>query len=103
MKVERVDAVIARLIGRIGNTVYMRREGEAYYARAALHDTGESPRQKAWRGKYSECDVLWADLTEDEKLLWHAKAHGAGNTRYSVFMHVNLLNQVAGSPLQRVP
>ena len=103
MIVERVDAVIARLIGRIGNTVYMRREGEAYYARGALHDTKESPRQKAWRGKYSECDILWADLTEDEKLLWKQKAHGAGNTRYSVFMHVNLLNQVAGNPLQRVP
>jgi hypothetical protein len=103
MKVERADAVIARVVGRIGNTVYMRSINEAYYARGCVHDTRESPKQKAWRGKYSECDILWAELTEAERTLWKAKAHGAGNTRYSVYMHVNLLNQVAGKPLQRVP
>ncbi len=103
MEIERVGVIIARIEGKIGNTVYTRKHKEGYIARGSYKAEGPSKRQEWWRQKYNVVDVLYGELEEWEREEWKKVRHGKGITRYSNFMHVNLLRIARGKELKRVP
>lgn len=103
MEIERTGAIIARLQGKIGNTIYTRKHKQGYIARGTYKGEGESAKQKYWREKYNVVDLLYGEIDEREREEWKKVKHGKGITRYSNFMHVNLLRIAQGLPLKRVP
>lgn len=103
VEIERSDAVVSRVMGRIGNVVYTRKGKKRYVARGTYKGEEPSKKQEVQRLIYHQCDNLWADLTEHEKNEWKAVTHGKGHTRYSSFMKCNLLRGGRGLPLKRVP
>lgn len=103
MEIERTGAIIARLQGKIGNTIYTRKHKQGYIARGTYKGEGESAKQKYWRKKYLVVDILYGEIDEWEREEWKKVRHGKGVTRYSNFMHVNLLRIANGLSLLRVP
>lgn len=103
MEVERSDAIVSRVLGKIGNLVYTKSGVRTTTARGIYKDSGPSEKQEVQRLIYNRCDALYAELTEEEKNEWKKVKHGKGITRYSNFMHVNLIRGGKGLPLKRVP
>lgn len=103
MEIERSDAIVARVIGKIGNTVYTSTGQKRQAARGIYKDSGPSKKQEFQRMIYQRCDILFGGLTEEEKNEWKKVKRGKGITRYSNFMHVNLIRGRKGLPLKRVP
>lgn len=101
MEITRIDAIITDIVGKIGNTIYTSKRGKTYIARGRYMEGTPTRDQKEWRAKYTEVDMLWADLDEDEKNSWKRLKTGKGQSRYSKFMHVNLKRIRQGKTLLR--
>lgn len=103
MEIKVISAVVSNIQGKVGNTVFTRPHKQGYIARGTY--VGESPSRKQhyWREQYSRVDLLYGQLTEEEKDKWKAVRKGRGITRYSNFMHCNLLRASEGKPLIRIP
>lgn len=103
MEIKVISAVVSKIQGKIGNTVFTIPHKQGYIARGTYKGEAPTKRQVFWREQYSRVDLLYGSLTEKEKEKWAMIRKGKGITRYSNFMHCNLLRASQGKPLIRIP
>jgi len=102
-KVAYKGALVARIVGRVGNMVFAATKGNTQIMRGVYRKDPATEKQKSWHQKYNVADFLWSDLTQAEKNIWRKEVKRPGQSNYSMFMHVNLIRVRDGKEPTRLP